>query len=283
MPAKVSLPEQADAKRAVSLSGVPETMLWPLHNRAAEARRPDARLHDPHAVRIADAIDYDYERSFGKANFAHALRALVFDDWLRQWLRRHPDGQVVALGEGLETQFHRVDNGSMRWLSVDVPAAIEVRRRFLPDNDRLRNLACSALDFAWMEAVEPGRAVFVTAQGLLMYFTPEEVRTLVSAIAARFPAVELEFDVIPRWFSKKTLQGLNLTRHYTLPRMPWGIDRHELGSLKAWHPDIVEVRERPYDSGRGLVFGFIIPLLCRLPGVGSKTPAMVHVICKRAS
>lgn len=42
------------------LTGVPETMLWGLYNRAAEARRPDALIVDPWAIHIADAIQYDY-------------------------------------------------------------------------------------------------------------------------------------------------------------------------------------------------------------------------------
>ena len=67
---------------------------------------------------------------------------------------------VVGLGEGLETQFSRVDNGRVRWLSVDVEEAIEIRKQFLPDTDRHRNLACSALDFRWMDEVE-GDEVFV--------------------------------------------------------------------------------------------------------------------------
>jgi O-methyltransferase involved in polyketide biosynthesis len=32
----------------------------------------------------------------------------------------------VSLGEGLETQGRRVDNGRLRWLSVDLPDAIRL-------------------------------------------------------------------------------------------------------------------------------------------------------------
>ena len=39
---------------SVALDGVPETMLWTLYNRASEARRRDALLVDPAAVRICD-------------------------------------------------------------------------------------------------------------------------------------------------------------------------------------------------------------------------------------
>ena len=96
------------------LRGVPETMLWALYNRAAEARRPDALIDDPWAVQIADSIRYDFVRSFGRPESGQVMRAVLSDGVLRDWLGDHPDGQVVALGEGLETQFHRVDNNRVR-------------------------------------------------------------------------------------------------------------------------------------------------------------------------
>jgi O-methyltransferase involved in polyketide biosynthesis len=266
---------------SVALTGIPETMLWTLHNRAAEARRSDAKLHDPLAVRIADAIDYDFVKSFGKPDSSHALRSIVIDAVLRDWLGRHPGGLVVALGEGLETQFHRVDDGRVRWLSVDLPEAIEVRQRFLPDTDRHRNLACSALDTRWMGEAGNG-PVFVTAAGLLMYLQPEEVRGLIASIAARFPTAELAFDVIPPWFVRKSLEGYKKTAHYVAPPMPWGLNRDELASMKAWHPNIAEVRELPIPAGRGLMFGALIPLIRRLPRLGNKSWSIVHLICRAA-
>lgn len=35
----------------------------------------------------------------------------AFDDAVRDFLAAHPDGTVVTLAEGLETQYWRVDNG----------------------------------------------------------------------------------------------------------------------------------------------------------------------------
>ena len=78
-------------------------MLWALYNRAAEARRPDALIADPLAIQIADAIKYDYARSFGRPESGQVIRALLSDQLLRAWLQDHPGGQVVALGEGLMT------------------------------------------------------------------------------------------------------------------------------------------------------------------------------------
>jgi O-methyltransferase involved in polyketide biosynthesis len=266
-----------------NLSGVPETMLWPLYNRAAEARRADAFLSDPRAVSIADAIDYDYARSFGRPDSAHAVRAKKIDGLLRAWLRDHPGGQVVALGEGLETQFHRVNDGRVRWLSVDLPEAIALRNRFLPDTERHRNLACSALDFRWMDEVLADEDVFVTAAGLLMYLQPAEVRRLIVAIAERHPRAEMAFDVIPHWFSRLTLRGLKRTPQYTLPPMPWALNRDELSSMKAWHPNIAEVRQIPFEGVRGAFSTVVLRVLRRLPWLGNKMFSLVHLVCRRSN
>lgn len=268
------------SRLVTELTGIPETMLWPLHNRAAEARRPDAFLRDPLAVEIADSIDYDYVRSFGKPDASHAIRAVVFDQVLHRWLHEHPGGQVIALGEGLETQFHRVDDGRVRWLSVDLPEALNVRSRFLPDTDRHRNLACSALDLRWMDEVTGCRSVFVTAAGLLMYFHPEEVRRLIATIAERFTEGEMLFDVIPHWLSRLTLRGLKKTPHYTLPPMPWGLNRDELKTMKKWHTNISEVREMPFEGGRGFFCNVLLRVIRRLPWLGNRTFSLVHLICR---
>src|SRR5687767_9192996 len=154
---------------SMNLTGVPETMLWTLHNRASEARRRDAFLVDPECVRIYDSIDYDYERSFGKPDGSHPMRSRLFDEALRPWLREHPGGSVVELAAGLETQFQRCDDGRVRWHCVDLPEAIAVRERYLPASSRCRYIGRSALDLAWADEVDGSRGVFVTAQGLFMY------------------------------------------------------------------------------------------------------------------
>jgi len=199
----------------VNLSGVPETMLWTLHNRASEVRRPDAFLHDPECLRIYESIDYDYARSFGKPDASHPMRSRIFDDAMRPWLAAHPGGTVIELGVGLETQFQRVDDGRVRWLCVDVPEAITVRERFLPPSERCRYIAKSALDLSWLDEVDGARSVFISAQGLFMYFEEADVQHLFVAIAERFASVELMFDTIPRWFSKKTLRGFGKTVEVT--------------------------------------------------------------------
>ena len=209
---------------SVALSGVPETMLWTLWNRAAELNREDRRIVYPMAADLVARIDYDFAGRFGRPSVFHPIRARVSDDLIRAYFEQcGGDPTVVALGEGLETQFWRVDDGRVRWVTVDLPEAIEVRRQLLPDHPRIRSVCASALDDTWMDAVPADAAPFITASGLLMYFHEAEVADLLARIARRFRGAEIFFDAIPPFFSRKTLRGHKVTKTYTAPQMPWGI------------------------------------------------------------
>jgi O-methyltransferase involved in polyketide biosynthesis len=259
------------------LSGVSNTMLWALHNRATEASRQDSILQDPGSVRIYQSIDYDFERHFGAPNGFLAARAAGIDQALRQWIARHPDGTVVSLGEGLETQSRRVDNGRVRWLSVDLPEAITLREHFLAPTDRFRHISISVLDPAWMDAVDPEAGVFIVAQGLLMYLQPTTLPTLFANICRRFPAANMVFDVVPRWFSRLTLLGLDQTSHYRLPPMPWGINRDEIEpALRRWMPNLESITFLAYRMPRGWA-QVITGVVHDLPFVRNEVPSLVHV------
>lgn len=274
-----------DAKLKVELDGVPETLLWTLHCRAAEARRVGTVLADPLAVAVADAVDYPYRQRFGRPHAALALRAACFDEQVRDFLREHPDGTVVSLGEGLETQFWRVDNGRVQWLSVDLPEAVEVRRRLLPDERRHRTLPCSALDARWMDEVDPSSAVLVVAQGLLMYFDEDEAMRLVASCARRFQGGRFLFDAMPRWLARRTgranpLGALMMRGRskgadtYRLPPFRWGAGVDELREeLLALDPRITRVRDVPFPKGRGLTFGFLYPRLANLRPARNNRPS----------
>jgi O-methyltransferase involved in polyketide biosynthesis len=261
---------------APGLTGVSETMLWSLHNRACETKLPDGVLADPVAAAIHARIDYDFGRHFGTPGGSLAARAAAIDTVLRAWLVNHPDGLVVSLGEGLETQASRVDNGRMRWLSVDLPGAIALREKFLPPTSRFRHLAVSALDPAWMEAVDTAD-VFVIAQGLLMYLPPALVRDLFTNIANRLPGAEMVFDAVPRWFSRLTLQGLQQTPHYRLPPMPWGIDRDEIeDTLRRWHPGLAAFGFLDYRAPRGMQ-RLLADMVAWMPVFRHEVPSLLHV------
>jgi O-methyltransferase involved in polyketide biosynthesis len=177
----------------------------------------------------------------------------------------------------LETQCSRVDNGRMRWLTVDLPDAILLRERFIRPNPRFSHLPASAFSAEWMEHVDSSAGVCIIAQGLLMYFKPEQVRQLFGAVAARFAGAMMVFDTVPRWFSRLTLDGLQQTPHYRLPPMPWGIDQDEVApTLRRWHKGLGDVAFMPYRAPRGL-HRIVANLVEGMPVYRHEVPCLVKV------
>jgi O-methyltransferase involved in polyketide biosynthesis len=257
-----------DERLRVELGGVPETLLWTLYHRAVEARRDDAVLDDPLAVTLVDRLEYPFAERFGSGQGLgqwQALRVRCFDDEVRRFLAGHPDGQVVALGEGLETQFWRVDNERVRWLSVELPEVAELRERLLPASPRRRTLACSALDERWMDEVDGSRGLLVTAQGLLMYFEPAAVHRFLTACARRLPGTALVFDAVPEWMRARSERGgLQSGDGYQPPPWHWAMGPAEERRIVDL-PGIAELRALRLPRGRGLLHGHVLPLATRIP------------------
>ena len=85
----------------------------------------------------------------------------------------------------------------MRWLTVDLPETMELRRRLLPHGPRQLSRNGSALDLGWVDGLSPPDPILVTAQGLFPYFQRDQVHRLIAGIAQRLPGFVLVFDVVP--------------------------------------------------------------------------------------
>ena len=96
----------------------------------ADARKnlADFFLRTKGMTRVVSASEVSEAIRTGKSKYRVVdVRELGMpSDEVRRFLHKHPEGTVVALGEGLGTGFCRVDNGSLRWLSVDLPETIGI-------------------------------------------------------------------------------------------------------------------------------------------------------------
>jgi len=251
---------------SAALTGVSETALMTLNGRANQAGRPDAIIEDPLAIRLRDAltttygVDYD---KFGLRGQEMALRSLAVDKCAIAYLRAHPKATVVALAEGFQTSFWRLDNAipdaQFRWISVDLPPVIELRERLLPESPRITNLGQSALDYSWMDRVDDSSGVFITAEGLLMYLQPDEAMDLIAQCAKRFPGAEMFFDLPPTIIKKVAPNGIRATKSYRVPPMPFSLSINQLSALVGPMPGLTAVHDIPMPRGRGFIFNKIFP------------------------
>lgn len=251
------------------LTGVSETALLTLQVRANEARRPDSLIDDPMAIMLVDSIDFDWAKFGISRRQDMGIRALAFDLEARRYLTDHPRATVVALAEGLQTSFYRLNAGDVgnefRWLTVDLPPMIELRRKLLPPSERIEMRAQSALDFSWMDDVPVDDGVFITAEGLLMYLQPDEALGLIAACAQRFPGGRMMFDLAPAWFAKGITRGmLRPTLRYRVPPMPFSMTPSELANLVNEVPGIRAVHDLPMPPGRGKAFNAVASTVQRM-------------------
>jgi O-methyltransferase involved in polyketide biosynthesis len=268
------------AKQKVSLDGVSETALLTLNARAAEARRRNPIIDDPMAVALVNSIDFDFAK-FGPTRQDIALRARAFDDQVLAYLNDHPAATVVALAEGLQTSFWRLQaalpDGQFRWLTVDLPPIIDIRTRLLPDlkdSPRVAVCAQSALDYSWMDCVDPSDGVFITAEGLLMYLQPEQALELIGQCAKRFPGGRLLFDLPPPFVSMWSRLGIRTSLRYRIPEMPFNMSPAQAAELANSVPGVRAVHDLRLSRGRGVVFGTALAAIYRLPGLGVLRPCM---------
>jgi O-methyltransferase involved in polyketide biosynthesis len=261
-----------------ALTGVSETALMTLVVRATEARRPDSIIDDPMAIKLVDSIDFDFAKFGFTRRQDMALRALTFDEYTRRYLVDHPAATVVALAEGLQTSFYRLDGSGVgdqfRWLTVDLPAITELRDRLLPPSDRVTTIAQSALDFSWMDQVDPSDGVFITAEGLLMYLQPEEALGLIAECAKRFPGGQMMFDLPPVFFASWVRGGSRVSLRYRVPPMPFVLSPSDVANLVHTVPGIRAVHDLPMMPGRGKVINALMWTLQRVPVLDPLRPVV---------
>jgi O-methyltransferase involved in polyketide biosynthesis len=169
--------------------------------KAMETKRKDPIITDAKAVEIVGRIDMDY-RAFVKKRTYHAsiVRTYLIDKAVRDFLAVSPGGAIVNLGCGLDTRITRVDNGELRWFDVDLPEVIDLRRKLFDESDRVRFISKSVLDFSWIGKVKDAATgnVLIIAEGLLCYFTADEVRLIFKKLIEGFPQATMILTVVHR-------------------------------------------------------------------------------------
>ncbi|GLE51632.1 class I SAM-dependent methyltransferase [Mycobacterium montefiorense] len=259
-------PAQDPEKDKVSLDGVSETALLTLNARAQEARRPEPLIVDPTAIALADSIDYDFAK-FGRPRQDIALRARLFDTQTASYLAARPTATVAALAEGLQTSFWRLDavlpDAQFRWLTVDLPEVVDVRARLLPTSPRVSVCAQSALDYSWMDSVDPADGVLITAEGLLMYLQPEQSMGLITQCAKRFPGGAMMFDLPPTWVSRVSRRGTRTSRRYKGPPLPFSLSVAQVADLVHSVPGVRAVHDLRLPPGRGRAFNAAVSMIYR--------------------
>lgn len=204
----------------LQLGDVQETALIPLAIRANETKRKNARIHDEKAVEIIETLAVD-TKNIDKF-FSHegvVARTIMFDRDVKSILEKYPDAVCVNIGCGMDDRFSRVDNGKIQWFNIDLPDSIEVRKKVFTETERERMLTGDILKTDWLDNIPKEKVVIVVAEGLLMYFSKEQVRTILNNITDSFEKGFLLAELMhPMMMKEKRHDTVKLTN----AKFGWG-------------------------------------------------------------
>ncbi len=236
----------------IALGDIQRTLFLPLWGRAEETGKDHPLISDRLAVEIMKKVNYDFSTAAKNMHeitrFAWIVRSLLIDRVVREFLRRHPAGTVVNIGCGLDTTFERVDNGSCRWIDLDLPDVIALRRKFLEPTDRRRFVAGSFLENHWLEELNNSDGLMFVAAGVFYYVQESEIKSFFARLADTFGSCEVVCDICSpmgvRAANKLVIQNSGLDERSFLK---WGVRR--TSDICSWDPRISIVRSHAYFRG----------------------------------
>jgi methyltransferase (TIGR00027 family) len=174
---------------------ISDTALWVAIYRARESDRPDALFRDPLARRLAGARGEQIAASIpfsNKHTWSFVTRTWLIDQFIGEQIRDGVD-MVVNLAAGLDTRPYRMAlPASFPWIEVDLPDLLDDKEAILA-----REKPACALERIRQDLSDvPGRRALFAAlgrrakkaliltEGLIIYFTPEDVGAFARDLAA---------------------------------------------------------------------------------------------------
>ncbi|MDE6312532.1 MAG: class I SAM-dependent methyltransferase [Lachnospiraceae bacterium] len=133
-----------------------------------------------------------------------AMRARVFDEWVKKQLNYNPQSLVLHIGCGMDSRILRVGSYSNCWYDIDFPDVIDERKKYYSENERYFMLSADASKADWIDKLPKYSQAIVVLEGISMYLKNQEVANLFVALQKRFEKVSVLMDVYTTFGAKAT-------------------------------------------------------------------------------
>ena len=178
----------------VNVRGVSDTALWVAYFRAIESKRPDALFHDPYAEKLAGERGFHFANTLPEGNkheWAWVARTYLFDQFIAREIEQGAD-LVINLAAGLDARPYRMQiPPTLQWIEVDFPEIVSYKEEVLVEEKPKCKLERVSLDltnvtarrefFAGLD--QRASRIAVMSEGLLIYFSTEDVASLARDLA----------------------------------------------------------------------------------------------------
>ena len=184
------------------MDAVNKTLYIPLYGKSCVSKK-GIILRDPKAEEIWAMEGFTLKgKSASKwLSYYMAMRAAVFDRWLRRQMEVMPEATVLHLGCGMDSRICRVGEQNHLWYDIDFPDVIAQRKRYYPENQCYKMLAANVTEDDFLSGVG-GESAIVVMEGISMYLKPEQLQDLMARLCVRFEQVSVLMDCYTEFAAK---------------------------------------------------------------------------------
>jgi len=152
---------------------------------------------------------------------ALARRVETFDNIANLFISNNPKCTVINLACGFDTRFWRIENKDCRYIEIDLPEVVALKREILKDQLSYELIGCSVLDASWIEQVIiNGNSNFLLlAEGLFMFLPKQDVKNLLQLLAQKFIRSQLVVEMAHEKYTKGFWKIM-----LALQAKVWGLD-----------------------------------------------------------
>lgn len=187
-----------DTNKILSLSDVEKTLVIPLWARAEETL-VGGLIEDRLSVELVETLDlsvFNFQQlsPFIKNYLLTAIanRTIIIDDMLKKL-----DGKgrtVLNFGCGMDTRFSRFESKFDMWYDIDLEPVIELRRQLIDERDGYRMITGDITSESVVPKQIEGENFIVVCEGLLMYFTHNQVMSFLNKMTNELEKGDLIFE-----------------------------------------------------------------------------------------
>lgn len=255
-------------------NGIPSTLFLVLWAQYLESQSPNGIIKDLKVIEMVDSLDYDFSKYRLSSNdrLGVAIRKKIFDREVGKFISQNPNGVVVNLGCGLDTHYEFFKHTAITWYDLDLPPVIALRRQFFHETENHKFICKSVMDFSWMQEIPKNQKVLILAEGLLPYFSEQEVKTLLIHIKNQFPNNELLIHALSPWRTRLIHPELRKTSL----KLGWGITNGK--DMEKWLQDLYFQKEWYIFEQYSSRWSWYIRLL-NLFSFMIKQEKIIHLVC----
>jgi O-methyltransferase involved in polyketide biosynthesis len=227
------------------MNNVNQTLYIPLYGKSYVSRK-GLFLTDKKAEEIWEKEQFPLKGKSKSKWLAYymGIRAAVFDDWLREQLEKVDDVVVLHIGCGMDSRVLRVCADkcetveNFKWYDVDFPDVIKERECYFTETSNYQMIPADVTQDDWLKQIDmlQNKTAVVVMEGVSMYLSKEELRTLLLKLKNNFKEVILLMDCYTTFAArmskyKNPINDVGVTKVYGIDD-PKEVEREDFKFVK---------------------------------------------------